>query len=374
MRFYVFVQAILIFLSSYSLRVAATDLSEIYFTVHKVQTLYSAPGYDFKSFRDSPLSEDQKPKRSWVQPGTQLIVEDVKEVAGDKYVKVGYIPPSDPKRKIQVGGWMKFEYLYYKDDGKHFKCPPELLEKLKAQAKETLASVLEKNPPRKYRSPPLTASFKKKGADCTDYIKPDGSYGERGKLAAKEILGEGQSSDRWGYFSSNQIDGIRSICPNFNKFRDDQKLNFWIWMLAAMAWDEGKCRSDIINMNATNGIAAGDLQMPEDFKNDREWRGPGCNAKHARVPGVFVNGKKTGASYYMANYENSIPCAIEVLGGAICGFYSKRAYPLKCDESEEFKSRPLMGKHLYWEKLRHPGKGNILAMTKEFPLCKGVVR
>ena len=186
---------------------------------------------------------------------------------------------------------------------------------------------------------------------------------------AKEILGQGKSSNRWAYFRSNNIDQMGKICPNFSRLTDQQKLKFWVWTFAAIAWDEGKCISNIARLDATNGVAAGDFQLPENWKDGRSWRGPGCDATEEKVQGVNAKRRPIGR-FLMANEMNSIPCGVEIMGGAICGFYSTRRWPLRCEESEGYKGKALFGHHLYWEKLRQPSHGKVLSMVKEYPLCR----
>ena len=69
----------------------------------------------------------------------------------------------------------------------------------------------------------------------------------------------------------------------------------------------------------------------------------------------------------MANPSNSIPCAVEIMSGSLCGFYSYKKWPLTCDPVENTKG--LTGKHIYWEKMKH-NDTKFVKMIKEFPLCK----
>ncbi|MCH2534612.1 MAG: hypothetical protein MK008_09255 [Bdellovibrionales bacterium] len=334
---------------------ADNEFPDIEYTVHIDRTLYSEPGYDYSTYVTKKRNGHKNlPSRKWATPGMHLqLIESKVTEDGQMYAHVQ--DTDNPKNK----GWLKYNHLYYYENGIRVQCDPNTKNQTKTIA-EIIAHI-EKN---EYKSPPLTNSFSALGADCSDYIDDNGNYGDRGKLLAKEILGEGRSTDRWEYFKQGSRN-LSSVCPNFNNLNDEEKLNFWIWTFAAIAWDEGKCISNIARSDATNGLAVSDFQLPENWKSGRSWRGPGCNA-NGRAPAVNIRRRRYG-NFLMANPSNSIPCAVEIMSGSLCGFYSYKKWPLTCDPVE--KTKGFTGKHIYWEKMKH-NDAKFVKMIKEFPLCK----
>jgi hypothetical protein len=206
-----------------------------------------------------------------------------------------------------------------------------------------------------YRSPALTASFAKEDADenCHRYIKPDGTYGEQGLAIRKEIVGMGRSSNMREYFLNYELPQMNKLCPKFNTLQKEQKINFWIWYMAAISWDETKCFDDNwqVNKNATDTTAAGEFQMPAPWSH-RDWRGPGCDAKEPPLNGLLMN-----------NPANNIPCAVQTLAYGLCGFYSWNRE--KCMD----KPQKPFGSNLYWSGAKR-NDSKTMKMAKEFPLCK----
>ncbi len=213
---------------------------------------------------------------------------------------------------------------------------------------------------------PLDPLFRSRGADCTHYVRNDGTLGRTGVRIVSEIMGTGRSTKRTDLFFSNEIKDIELICPNWknpNIMTRRRKAQFYVWHMAAIAWAEGTCKVNISRRDATNGRAGGELQMEESF-NLRKNRGPGCNATDARVTAVNSAGRSLG-EWYMANPANYIPCAIEILGGSLCGKYSGNGG--QCTPSQA--PRALTGGHQYWQKLRRGPSGDIIKRTKTFKPC-----
>lgn len=110
--------------------------------------------------------------------------------------------------------------------------------------------------PRGHSMPGLTPSFREHGANCSGFISEDGSYGAWGQSAADYIRSKGENSS---LFSNNLtgMAGSGGICPNWASFDREQKIHFWVWTLAAIAWKEATCRENARNGRASNGVAVG---------------------------------------------------------------------------------------------------------------------
>jgi hypothetical protein len=91
--------------------------------------------------------------------------------------------------------------------------------------------------------------------DCEDFIQPDGSYGPWGLY----LYNHNTSANDKVLFDMPPGD-IPGVCPNYPKFNEDQKRNFWIWYAAAIAQEESSCNPDV-HVKGTYGIAAGLWQL-----------------------------------------------------------------------------------------------------------------
>lgn len=60
------------------------------------------------------------------------------------------------------------------------------------------------------RFPALTSGFSRLGADCTQYIRNDGTYGTLGQAIVSSIRDRGDDS----IFYNNEINGQAHACPN----------------------------------------------------------------------------------------------------------------------------------------------------------------
>ncbi|MCO5143185.1 MAG: hypothetical protein M9962_08865 [Oligoflexia bacterium] len=91
-------------------------------------------------------------------------------------------------------------------------------------------------------------------SSCNNFIQANGKLGPWGEHIKKVL-----SPKTHPLLFSNQIQDIK-ICPKFAKMSVEQKKEFWIWFLAAMANHESTCRP-AVKVKAVNGTAAGLLQL-----------------------------------------------------------------------------------------------------------------
>ncbi len=200
------------------------------------------------------------------------------------------------------------------------------------------------------------------------YFKTDGTLGSKGQLLRRELASEAgaQSTPMRHLFFRNTYPE-NTICPNLSSMTDDQKLNYWIWYMASIAEMESDCGRNSYNPNGSDGVASGEFQLNEDW-DSRKWRG--LNDARREGGGCNVTGPKVTPPSYayssppqllMANIENNIPCAVEILAGGLCGFYSTNSG--RCLD----ETRPLTGLG-YWQDIRNE-TGEIMTNLRSFPLC-----
>lgn len=211
------------------------------------------------------------------------------------------------------------------------------------------------------------------------YFKSDGTLGTKGKILKREFTGErnSKSFSMKHMFFRNSFPNMDKLCPKFDSFNDDEKLNFWIWYMASVARTESNCGRYEYNPCDPDGVSIGDLQLPDAWSN-REWRGTvsgagGCNAQ---PPAAKPNGPNkvkcpdgkthTAKATYMVREENNLPCGVEILAGVLCGFYKKAG--TKCGTTTQAPYG-----HGFWAKLlsrNKPLSGDIVFNIRKFPLCK----
>ncbi len=210
------------------------------------------------------------------------------------------------------------------------------------------------------------------------YFKADGSLGEKGVILKREITGAvgARSTPMRGLYFRNTFPRMGEICRNYNNFTDDQKLNFWIWYNASKARTESECGRNAYNPNDPAGVSIGEMQMPASYEN-RKWRGirdqegvdddaGGCEANPPPVvPPSYTH--SSPPSYLMAQTENNLTCAVEVLSGVLCGFY--RNPTERCNGTTQAPFG-----HGFWRQLRVRdatsfNNSPIIRNIRSFPLC-----
>ena len=187
--------------------------------------------------------------------------------------------------------------------------------------------------------PGLTRLFSAQDANCTNFIKNDGSYGPWGDVVKTYVTDKSVSAR----FLGDNVAHITHACPKWSRLNKDQRTHFWVWSIAAIAWDESRCRANARNSRASNGVAVGLLQM-EETKSQRSWRGPNCSV--SSVAGATEN----------------LKCGLDIMAELLLG------------QRGEYKGRGALmytgGRNTsYWEKLRHSGGGTIGDRIKSHPLC-----
>lgn len=187
---------------------------------------------------------------------------------------------------------------------------------------------------------PLSEQYSQNGADCSDFVKADGSLGPLGTTIKDHM----HSIDDALFFSPD-LPGAKNVCPTWGNLSRAQKEYFWVWLIAAISWKESTCGAATLNTAATHGTAAGHLQLNKSRK-DRAWRG-GESGNSCKVADIVPA-------------ENNIKCGIEILHELLKG--KEGLY----EGNGNIFGR---GANSYWQDLRRPDGGKIIELLKEFPPC-----
>lgn len=186
--------------------------------------------------------------------------------------------------------------------------------------------------------PGLTRGFSAEGADCTNFIRNDGTFGAWGRTVRDYIR---SSSGRDRFLSPNHI---QEACPRWGEMNEEEREHFWVWSIASISWDESRCVSGRRNTRATDGVATGLLQLNED-RAGRSWRGPNC-----KVASV-------------ASADANLKCGLDILSELLKGrngVYRGSGALLRTGQRNTS----------YWEKLRRSNGGTIGTLIRSSPLCQ----
>ena len=122
---------------------------------------------------------------------------------------------------------------------------------------------------------------------CHSESEPCGQFGQFVYKAIRDHFGNDSS------FMRGTTDMDR-VCPGFDHFNEDQKLNFWVYVMAGIADGELDCSKSEKLAHIVNGLGVGPFQM-EFERRRRSWRGGFCTAKSVR------------------NWRNNTLCALTIL-------------------------------------------------------------
>ncbi|MBX3032644.1 MAG: hypothetical protein KF865_01885 [Bdellovibrionaceae bacterium] len=163
-----------------------------------------------------------------------------------------------------------------------------------------------------------------------NFINKEGRLGPWGRTALQEIRDRPQS-----YVKNIPPDVLR-MCPNYGKFDEKKREQFWVWMFLSLAAPESSCKANAANKNAPNGVAKGLFQLEK----------PLCD----RV-GVYGN---------LYEPHTNVRCAVKALG-------------VELDRRDNLMSPTSKGsdsRRTYWGPLRndHHNKqrGGDIAGAKKF--------
>jgi hypothetical protein len=183
----------------------------------------------------------------------------------------------------------------------------------------------------------LSKSFKARGANCNAFINEKNDLGRHG-IAIKNAFSKYTKPGHIGLLlndSAAKAHSMPQLCPKFKSLSNEERIRFWVWTMAAIAWEESTCKDNAYNPNGTTDAAVGLLQLNRNYKN-RYWRGALCKAKEVATP------------------PNNLSCGLEIMRGQFDGFYGKPA-GLSMPKS-------------YWQRLRQ-GWSKIDYLISLYPGC-----
>ncbi|MEK6555554.1 MAG: hypothetical protein AABZ31_09965, partial [Bdellovibrionota bacterium] len=154
----------------------------------------------------------------------------------------------------------------------------------------------------------LPDDFDARGANCNSFIKEDSSYGPHGISIRNAFLKytNPKHINRLLQNESALAYSMPQLCPKYASFDFEGRVRFWVWTMAAIAWEEATCRDGAINRRGTNDVAVGLLQL-EKTKSKRYWRGPLCNVTEVETPAA------------------NLICGLEIMRGQFDGTYGSPA-------------------------------------------------
>jgi len=197
----------------------------------------------------------------------------------------------------------------------------------------------------------LTSDFREKGArGCDRFIRNNGEYGDYGEMLYSTLMNEEHIrkvliDDRNGKINSDPV--MNQVCPGFSKLSKEDRARFWVWTMAAIAWDESKCNPNIRPKRGPNDTLIGIFQL-EDRRSSRRWRGKLCDVASIR------------------SVESQMKCALEIMRGQ----FECTPGAGSCHSSRGTYG-PASLKSSYWEKLRgNKASSTIKIRMAKFPGCK----
>lgn len=182
-----------------------------------------------------------------------------------------------------------------------------------------------------------------------------GKYGPRAQMLIEEIL----ASPMRQYFFDN-VRGLEKVCPRFNSMNQEQKLNFWVALFTHLGDFESDCRDWLYN-SCTGGRCGGDFQVPA-VASRRHWRVPREYRSAYRGKGCQANYGSGQGGHWVTGQRNNIACAVQIMAGQLCGFYTKKGAGSSCGGLTSPFARG------YWQPIN---EGKVKARLKEFSLCAG---
>ena len=210
---------------------------------------------------------------------------------------------------------------------------------------EVAATPLQSSPDDRF--PPLHSAFRALGADCSQYIESDGSYGPLGQTLVDSMRSRGADS----IFYSQNAPGYQNWCPNWQNLSAREKEHFWVWTVTSIVHAESTCRRGRISARGTYGTAVGPMQMELEAhlnraRASREYPHPNC-------VGPSLSGPQPDL---LGSHENNVRCGLDVLEKQL-----SEGIPLYRANSAS--------RDIYWQKLRRRNGGGIGVLIRRNPNC-----
>ncbi len=187
---------------------------------------------------------------------------------------------------------------------------------------------------------PLTGQF---NSNCDAFIGSNGYYGSWGAVIGETLIAARQENPAYEVFfadSTTNIDGVTTLCPQWTRLSEEQRVNFWVWTFAAISQAESSCDPGAV-ANGINGKIAVGLTQLERSRQYRYWRSRDANGNgYCDVDTV-------------QSVDNNLKCALDIMLGHLTGVY---------------RQPPSVIGNSYWQELRGSNR-KIARMISEFQLC-----
>lgn len=89
---------------------------------------------------------------------------------------------------------------------------------------------------------------------CSNILRSDGSLGPWGKTLVKKMY-----ESKADFTRSNP--GMQTVCPNFERFDETEKFDYYVWVFMALIAEESECKPNAVS---------------DAVKNGKCFNGPGC--------------------------------------------------------------------------------------------------
>lgn len=228
--------------------------------------------------------------------------------------------------------------------------------------------------------PSLTPSFYQAGAQCESFINEKGELGAYGEIIRDTIhyiISKYPSRKVSLLMDSDlayDVDGLGDLCPNFPYFNENEKIHFWVWVFAAIAWHESKCATgqNLVGANNPNGLSLGILHMPHDLRYRYDYSnqslGTGSCREYKPTSGKYVEGYLI-KDEAMLNPRLNLKCGIDAMLTSLRGFHTRECYQswnhILAEPTRQCRANIYDN---YWAAFKSESMG-IARMIRENPLC-----
>lgn len=184
----------------------------------------------------------------------------------------------------------------------------------------------------------LSKEFYANGANCENFIRRDGSYGAWGQIIQQGFEEDQEVKASLISDAAAKNASLLKICPGFASFDEEDRVRFWVWSMASIAWKESTCtNTGPKRCSKSNCIGVMQLNEPRHM---RSWRGTACD-----VPSV-------------AQPRNNLLCAMDILRGQFEGEYGQPGG---------------ISPYSYWQELRKRKVTPITSRMMKFPGCRKTI-
>lgn len=181
----------------------------------------------------------------------------------------------------------------------------------------------------------LSKEFYANGANCEAFIQRDGSYGEWGRIIQRGFEDDAEIRASLTSDQAAKNKSLLKVCPNFAALDESDRVRFWVWSMASIAWKESTCRNTgPVRCSRSNCVGIMQLNEPRHM---RAWRGTNCAVASVAQP------------------RNNLLCAMDIMRGQFDGEYGKPGG---------------LSPNSYWQELRKSGNSPIKTRMMKFPGCQ----